>query len=69
MGAANSIQSLLAKFARLFVRRQDLDFACGDCERSDRCGLTPSRTCIIREAQIARGDWKSKRRSKIAIGW
>ena len=38
------------------------EFTCGDCERSDRCGLPPSDSCIVRAAQMARGDWKSRRR-------
>jgi hypothetical protein len=69
MGMTNSIQDLLAKFARFVALRQDSNFTCGDCERSDRCGLPPSKNCIVRAAQIARGDWKAKRRAKIVIGW
>jgi len=36
------------------------EFTCGDCERSDRCGLPPSDRCIVKAAQIARGDWTRK---------
>jgi len=66
MGVTNSIQRLLAKFASAIEARPDSDFTCGDCERSDRCGLPPSNTCIVRAEQIARGDWKAKRREKMA---
>ena len=41
--------------------RRSSEFTFGDCERSDRCGSPPGETCIIRAAQIARGDWKRKR--------
>ena len=69
MRVPNSIQGLLAKFAKLVALRPGSDFTCGDCERSDRCGLPPSKTCIVRAEQIARGDWKAKRRAKLVIGW
>jgi hypothetical protein len=52
--------------------RRVSDFTCGDCERSDRCGLPPSDTCIVRAEQIARGDWKVRRRTKALlenVGW
>jgi hypothetical protein len=45
------------------LRRQD-EFTCGDCERSDRCGLPPSEDCVIRAAQLARGDWELRRRMR-----
>jgi hypothetical protein len=69
MDMTNSIYSFLPKLAKLFVLRRDSNFNCGDCERSDRCGLPPNKTCIVRTEQIARGDWKAKRRAKIVIGW
>ena len=69
MGMTNSIQGVLAKLAKLVAPRRDSNFTCGDCERSDRCSLPPSKTCIARAAQIARGEWKAKRRAKIMIGW
>ena len=50
-----------------FGRRSE--FTCGDCERSDRCGSPPSETCIIRAAQIARGDWKRKRQIGTLAQW
>jgi hypothetical protein len=45
---------------RAAVRRRS-EFTCGDCERSDRCGRPPDKVCIVRAAQIARGDWKRDR--------
>jgi hypothetical protein len=47
--------------------RRESDFTCGDCERSDRCGLPPSDTCIVRAEQIARGDWKIGTRAEALI--
>jgi hypothetical protein len=65
MPATNPIQGAFAKFASTVAAlRRRFDFNCGDCERSDRCGLPPSDRCIFRAAQIARGDWKIKRRAK-----
>jgi hypothetical protein len=58
--------------SRIATMRRVSDFTCGDCERSDRCGLPPSDTCIVRAEQIARGDWKVRRRTKALLeneGW
>lgn len=63
MWAVNVIRGVFAKFASTMAAlRWQSDFNCGDCERSDRCGLPPSDRCIVRAAQMARGDWKVKRR-------
>jgi hypothetical protein len=57
-----AIQDVFARFARTAAARQRRpEFTCGDCERSERCGLPPSDRCIVRAAQIARGDWTKKR--------
>ena len=48
------------------ARRRLAGFNCGDCERSDRCNLDPDDNCIARQEQIARGDWKARRRAR---GW
>jgi len=69
MGVTNSTQGLLAKIAKLVALRASSDFTCGDCERSNRCGLPPSKSCIVRAEQIARGDWKAKRQAKLVIGY
>jgi hypothetical protein len=58
-----AIQVVFASFARTVAAlRRRPDFTCGDCERSDRCGLPPSDSCIVKAAQVARGDWKTRRR-------
>jgi len=63
-----AIQGVFAGFARAVAAlRRRPDFTCGDCERSDRCGQPPSDRCIVRAAQIARGDW-SRRRSLNLLG-
>jgi len=53
--------------ARLAGMGGTSDFTCGDCERSDRCGLPPSDTCIIRAEQMACGDWKARRQAKALL--
>jgi hypothetical protein len=70
MRSANPIRGVFARFASTVTAlRRRSDFTCGDCERSDRCGLPPSDSCMIRAAQIARGDWKIRRRAKTFSQW
>jgi hypothetical protein len=65
-----AIQDVLAGFARtVAVLRRRPEFTCGDCERSDRCGLPPSDHCIVKAAQIACGDWDRKRRVSLLGQW
>jgi hypothetical protein len=65
-----AIQDVFARFARTVVAlRRPTEFTCGDCERSDRCGLPPSDRCIVRAAQIASGDWTKKRRAATLAQW
>ena len=53
--------SYIAHFGATLRRRSE--FTCGDCERSNRCGSPPNETCVVRAAQMARGDWKRSRRA------
>ena len=70
MRATNLIHAVFTKYARIVAaRRRQSDFTCGDCEQSDRCGLPPSDDCIVRAAQMERGDWKIKRRGKLLRQW
>ena len=56
-----AIRDVFARLTRTVVAlRRPPEFTCGDCERSDRCGLPPSDRCIVKAAQIARGDWTRK---------
>lgn len=65
-----AIQGVFASFARTVAAlRRRPDFTCGDCERSDRCGLPPSDRCIVKVAQIAHGDWHRKRRVNVLGQW
>jgi hypothetical protein len=50
--------------SKLVTAQRRNDFVCGDCERSERCALPPNDNCIIRAEQIARGDWKARRRAR-----
>jgi len=40
------------------------EFTCSDCERWESCGLPPNDDCVIRAAQLERGDWKLRRQFK-----
>jgi hypothetical protein len=40
------------------------EFACGDCERWEQCGLPPNEDCIFKAAQLADGRWKARRRAR-----
>ena len=55
MRAFNLMHRVFTKAAALASRRRITDFACGDCERWQRCGLPPHDDCVARAAQIARG--------------
>lgn len=80
MRAIDAVSAVFAKFAALLAKlgaatavlRRQPDFVCGDCERWARCGLASSEDCVIRAAQIARGDWAMRRRaraSSLVMGW
>jgi hypothetical protein len=56
-----AIRDVFARItATVAAMRRPREFTCGDCERSDRCGLPPSDRCIVKAAQIASGDWTRK---------
>jgi hypothetical protein len=56
-----AIRDVFARItATVAAMRRQREFTCGDCERSDRCGLPPSDRCIVKAAQIASGDWTRK---------
>jgi hypothetical protein len=59
MRRAQDVFAKLARTVMALLRRPE--FTCGDCERSDRCGLPPGDRCIVKAAQMARGDWTRKR--------
>ena len=64
----SAIHSLTAAFKKVATRLSTIGvkptFYCGDCERWERCGQPPSVNCIIRAAQIARGDERQNRRAR-----
>ena len=65
MRANNPFQEVSARLVRTITAlRLKSEFVCGDCERWARCGLASSEQCIVRAQQIARGDWKLRRRVK-----
>jgi hypothetical protein len=63
-----TIRGTIAKLASRMARRGESDFVCGDCERWERCGLPPSKDCIVRAAQIARNRGRLPRRIPLALG-
>jgi hypothetical protein len=70
MRATNAVHGVFSKLASTMAAlRRRSNFICEDCERSARCGLPPSDRCIVRAAQIARGDWKLRRRARALSRW
>lgn len=61
-----SNDSTLARLGHFLARiAEEPQFSCGDCERSDRCGMPPNELCLIKAAQLARGDWELRRRYRV----
>lgn len=70
MRTLGSVQGAFTKMAmRLAAWRQGTEFACGECERWERCGLPPSEKCIVRAAQLARKNEKSLQRANPPHWW
>jgi hypothetical protein len=61
MRAFKIIQRVFTRAVGLASPQRITQFACGDCERWQRCGLPPHSDCIPRAAQIAR-DVKPRKR-------
>ena len=62
MSVVSAVRGIFAKVSSMIEASRRLsDFTCADCDRSDRCGMPSSDTCVFRAEQIARGDWKAKR--------
>ena len=40
------------------------EFTCSACEIWERCGSPPNEDCVVRAAQLERGDWKLRRRAR-----
>jgi hypothetical protein len=73
MQAPSIVRGLFTKVtsAWAFLRREP-EFVCADCSQWARCGLASSDHCVIRAAELARGDWKMRRRAKalrFVMGW
>jgi hypothetical protein len=52
--AISVVETIFGRLARLVARARRQEFACGECERWERCGQLPSEQCIVRAAQLAR---------------
>ena len=56
-------RGLMERFsARIATSRRRSEFNCGDCDRWERCGLSPTDVCVIRAAQLVRYDRRLPRR-------
>lgn len=57
MGVLKVVRGLVEEFSsRIATSRRRSEFNCGDCDRWERCGLSPTDTCVIRAAQLNRHD-------------
>ena len=56
MRALELVRGVLAGFAARLAaaRSRRREFNCGDCDRWERCGLSPSDRCYIRAAALGR---------------
>jgi hypothetical protein len=62
MRARNVVREVFTRLAGLTaMHRRSSAFVCGDCERWQRCGLPPSDRCIVKAAELARGERPIKR--------
>ena len=68
MRTLEAIRGTIAKLGGLTQRRRQPDFSCGECERWQRCGLPPSKQCIVMAAQIARDGRRSTKRDPV-VHW
>lgn len=57
-GILSSIASVLSRVHR------EPEFTCSDCEMWERCGMPPNENCVVKAAQLERGDWKLRRRAR-----
>lgn len=55
----DTFKKLAQALASLHERRE---FTCGDCDRWERCGLSPNDTCVIKLAQLPRYDRRAPSR-------
>ena len=63
MRVLDALAGLIEKIKTVTNSSRSEEFACGDCDRWERCGLKPSEKCVVRAAQIeAEGDRPPKNR-------
>jgi hypothetical protein len=54
MSAPDLLRRAFDWLATRLAPRDPNAFACGECERWERCGLAPSEQCVTRAAELAR---------------
>jgi hypothetical protein len=63
MRVLDTVKAVAASLAAgIAQRRRRSDAVCGECERWKRCGLPPSRNCIVMAAQLARDGGRPAKR-------
>lgn len=68
MPVLDPLRNLAIGFANFFATQQRLQrFTCSDCLCVDRCGRPPSDDCPVRLMQLARGDWRNRRRAQTLV--
>jgi hypothetical protein len=69
MRALDAVERVIADFAARVARRRERPASsCGACERWQRCGLPPSKNCIVMVAQLARNPGRPVKRSILSQG-
>jgi hypothetical protein len=67
MGLAHALHTMTAALRRAAKRREEEAFTCGDCERSDRCGLPPTADCYVKLAQLEKDPTGHMRQMKTRV--
>ena len=58
-------RGILARLSDVLSRlHREPEFTCSDCERWERCGSPPDEACVVKAAQLERGDWKLRRQAR-----
>jgi hypothetical protein len=56
---------ILARLSSLVSSlHREPEFTCSDCEMCEHCGSPPNENCVVKAAQLERGDWKLRRRAR-----
>lgn len=62
MRVSEIVHDTARKIAAVLAHSRRREFTCGDCDRWERCGLSPNDTCIIKLAHLERYDRRAPSR-------